>query len=175
MSIEIHGIAELVRKLTSLPTRLAAKHMRAAMASGAKLIAQDAKSMAPVHEGPYPPSRTRVFAGKYGAVKRSKSTGRLRAGPRKGLPSYQLRRPGTLKRGISYRVTWGGDIFRAKIGFTPLAYYGAILERGGKHWRGGVIAARPMISSAMERSHGKAVAAITDRLRQAVDLEVSNG
>lgn len=74
------------------------------------------------------------------------------------------RRTGTLADNIDTETTAKGTKGVAKIGYAPVAFYGKFLELGTRY-----MGARPHLRPALDANQGRAVAAVADHLRRAVD------
>lgn len=111
-TIQIHGFAELIADLRTLPDKLQKKAVKDSVRAGAKLILKEARKRAP------------------------KSVHRWEGAKVNKVP------PGTLRKGIKIaRATkqpkW---IVRDIIGFTKKAWYGRLVEEGHKWVVGGTLA-----------------------------------
>lgn len=100
----LNGGLSLQRKLEQLPKKIQNKIGRTALRDAAKLIQAEAKRLAPVHDGPYPPGKDRKPGSLRKAIK-------VRSGGR--------------RKGMSIvKVTIGQGDFIGK------TFYGAFLEYG---------------------------------------------
>lgn len=108
LAIDIPELPDLLKRLHKLgDKKLANAALRRGLRTGTKRIAKDAVNNAPVHEGPYPPSREDRIPGTY-------------------RESIKVRAIKRTRKAVGVRVAdWRKDG----------AYYGAFGELGTKHQR----------------------------------------
>lgn len=84
MSVEIKGLEELIKKLTSIPNKLEKKVIRSAVRQGANVIKSKAQEYVPVDKG---------------ELKKSIKVSGARSKP--GVIAFRIRPVGSKKKGIS--------------------------------------------------------------------------
>ena len=106
IAADIPELPGLLKKLKAVgDKKLANKAFRKGLRTGAKRIAADARPLAPVHQGPYPPNR------------KDRKPGTLKK-------SIKVRAMKRSRKGVGIRVS---DYY------SGIAYYGAFQEYGTKH------------------------------------------
>ena len=137
--IKIEGLDELKRELSQFPEQLQKKALDKAVRAGSRIIVKAARNKAP--------KRAQQWEGmKY--------------------PNP----PGTLKKGIKAEKARRMPVYfrRDIIGFSPIAWYGALVERGHKIVRKGKtiahVAARPFLRPAFDENQGKVIDAMKEKL-----------
>ena len=143
LEIKIEGLDELKKELSQFPEQLQKKALDKSVRAGSKIIVSAARSKAPVR------------AHEWEGIK---------------YPNP----PGTLKKGIkAEKARLMPAYFRRDIiGFSPSAWYGALVERGHKIVRGdktiGHVAAKPFLRPAFDENLEKALDAMKEALGKAI-------
>ena len=141
--IKIEGLDELKRELSQFPEQLQKKALDKAVRAGSKIIVAAARQKAPVR------------ANEWEGIKYPNPPGTLK----KGIKAEKARRmPAYFRRDI--------------IGFSPSAWYGALVERGHKIVRGdktvGHVAAKPFLRPAFDENLEKTLNAMKEALGKAI-------
>src|SRR3990167_7866986 len=141
--IKIEGLEELKKELRQFPEQLQKKALDKSVRAGSRIIVKAARNKAP--------KRAQQWEGmKY--------------------PNP----PGTLKKGIKAEKARRMPVYfrRDIIGFSPSAWYGALVERGHKIVRGnktiGHVAAKPFLRPAFDENLNKAIEAMKETLGKAI-------
>ena len=154
----VQGLAQLSALLKTLPAHLAKKHLRAAVAEGAKLVRNDARTRAPVSSG--------------AKAKGAPSSGTLK----KSIVMKSIPEKSHLERQTFYVTVRRGKKFqrvtRRKKGQSTTvnldAFYWRFVEFGTKF-----ITAQPFMRPAFEMQKKAAVDAIAARLKSGIAQSVS--
>lgn len=154
----VQGLAQLSALLKALPEKLAQKHLRAAVAAGAKLIRNDARSRSPVSSGP--------------KAKGAPASGTLK----KSIIMKSIPEKSHLERQTFYVLAKRGKklqkVTRRRKGKSTTvnldAYYWRFVEFGTKY-----MAAQPFMRPAFEMQKKAAVDAIAARLKSGLEQTVS--
>jgi len=139
LEIKIEGLNELKKELSQFPEQLQKKALDKAVRAGSRLIVKAARDKAPKR------------ANEWEGIKYPNPPGTLK----KGIKAEKARRmPAYFRRDI--------------IGFSPVAWYGALVERGHKIVRGdktiGHVAAKPFLRPAFDENLNKAIDAMKEQL-----------
>ena len=190
-TVKTHGFAELATRLTAMPDDLMVNHIVKANTDACTLVRDVARTKAPMHMMPYPPSRTKAMTAKQVTAqvkkldklgisdenkelaiwemfkgKSAKSTGRQAAN--------RLRSPGQLKKGIVLGKVNLKDKnhIEQSVRLSSRAYYGQWIERGFTHY--GVkkfthIPARPFLRPALDQNVERALSVYRNALNDGLN------
>ena len=142
--VKIQGFTELMDDLKKIPIELRTKAIAKSVRAGAKVVVKAARQKAPVRSNEW-----------------------------EGI-NYP-NPPGTLKKGIKAEKAkrQPSYIYRDVIGFSPKAWYGALVERGHKIVRGdktiGHVAAKPFLRPAFDDNQDKIFEAMREKLGEEID------
>jgi hypothetical protein len=161
--MQTHGFAEMAERFKAMPDELMDKYIQKANYKACEIVRDDAKVRAPIHEGPYPASRTQTLGlltpkmdlSRDVTSKAIENAQRERPGQHisgreiRALRTMvnkmfkttgrqvwnSIRSPGTLRKSIIIRKgkNPNKDYIVRNVALTKFAYYGMWLEFGFMH------------------------------------------
>lgn len=176
--LEVHGVAELVRKLSELPNKVENKILRQAMRAAGKPILAQAKANAPVSSSETfqdgLAGRTRAFGSLFGATEKQRNKAALRATKQaiSVAKKSKQRYPGQLRDSLKLRAMKrkkgriGYIVQSGKGDFRGDTYYAAFIEYGTSK-----MAAKAFMRPAFDTKHNEAESIIRRALIEGLARE----